>query len=308
MVNVEQMGLVLDALPDPTFILSQKGRYIAVYGGKDERYYHDGRGLVGLYLNDVLPPEKSSHYLGIIEKALQNQGLLIEEYELSNKDVKGLPDEGPSQPIWFEARIQALDFLVDNEPAVLWIATNISKRHEFELQLRQLSYTDQLTGLYNRRKLHRDLSLLFDTFNHHDIPFSILVLDLDHLKLINDQLGHHAGDRTIITVAETCRQQFRKTDNVYRLGGDEFIIALSGVNIEQAITFAECLCESCFSKLQKHAEKGLFATVSIGVATVKPSDEFYEDTLRRADAALYQAKRNGKNRVIANMTATGNMS
>lgn len=300
MINIAQMALVLEALPDPTFILSQSGRYVAVFGGKDDRYYHDGSGLVGLYLSDILNAEKSNYYLGIIDQAIKSRRLLIEEYELSNKDVKGLSNQGPSEPIWFEGRIQALDFLVDNEPVVLWVASNISKRHALEMQLRQLSDTDQLTGLYNRRRLERDLNHLFDTYNRHRIPASILVLDLDNLKMINDQLGHHMGDKVIMAVADTCRQQFRKTDSAYRFGGDEFVIALPGVEYEQAIIFAEFLCDCCFKALQQHAVKGLFASVSIGVATIEAGDTSYEDTLKRADAALYQAKRDGKNRVIAN--------
>ncbi|WP_198781014.1 GGDEF domain-containing protein [Shewanella putrefaciens] len=300
MINIAQMALVLEALPDPTFILSQSGRYVAVFGGKDDRYYHDGSGLVGLYLSDILNAEKSNYYLGIIDQAIKSRRLLIEEYELSNKDVKGLSNQGPSEPIWFEGRIQALDFLVDNEPVVLWVASNISKRHALEMQLRQLSDTDQLTGLYNRRRLERDLNHLFDTYNRHRIPASILVLDLDNLKMINDQLGHHMGDKVIIAVADTCRQQFRKTDSAYRFGGDEFVIALPCVEYTQAIIFAEFLCDCCFKALQQHAVKGLFATVSIGVATIEAGDTSYEDTLKRADAALYQAKRDGKNRVIAN--------
>lgn len=300
MINIAQMALVLEALPDPTFILSQSGRYVAVFGGKDDRYYHDGSGLVGLYLSDILNAEKSNYYLGIIDQAIKSRRLLIEEYELSNKDVKGLSNQGPSEPIWFEGRIQALDFLVDNEPVVLWVASNISKRHALEMQLRQLSDTDQLTGLYNRRRLERDLNHLFDTYNRHRIPASILVLDLDNLKMINDQLGHHMGDKVIMAVADTCRQQFRKTDSAYRFGGDEFVIALPGVEYTQAIIFAEFLCDCCFKALQQHAVKGLFSSVSIGVATIEAGDTSYEDTLKRADAALYQAKRDGKNRVIAN--------
>ncbi|MCS6229869.1 GGDEF domain-containing protein [Shewanella baltica] len=300
MINIEQMALILDALPDPALILSKSGRYVAVFGGKDGRYYHDGSGLVGLYLADVLNPDKTNYFLGIIEQALASRALLIEEYELSNKDVKGLPDAGPDQPIWFEGRIQALDFLVNDEPVVLWVASNISKRHELELQLRQLSDTDQLTGLYNRRRLERDLTVQFDTFQRHRTPTSILILDLDHLKSINDQLGHHAGDKIIIAVAETCRTQFRKTDSAYRFGGDEFVIALPGVEQSQAVKFAEYLCDCFYSALQQHAVNGLFATVSIGVASIEALDTSYEDTLKRADAALYQAKRNGKNRVISN--------
>lgn len=300
MLNIAQMALVLHSLPDPAFVITQSGRYVAVFGGKDDRYYHDGNGLVGLYISDVLSEDKATYFLNNIEKALNNRNLLIEEYELSNKDVKGLPDQGPIEPIWFEGRIQALDFLVDNEPVVLWVASNISKRHDLEVQLRQLSDTDQLTGLYNRRRLERDLNYLFDTYCRYHIPASILMLDLDHLKLINDQLGHHAGDNIIMTVADTCKQQFRKTDSAYRFGGDEFVIALPGVEYAQAIVFAEFLCDCCFKELQKHAVNGLSATVSIGVATFEANDRSYEDTLKRADAALYQAKRDGKNRVIAN--------
>ncbi len=85
MVSIEQMALVLDALPDPAFILSQSGRYVAVFGGKDARYYHDGSGLVGLYLSDVLNDEKTTYYLSIIQQALDSRKLLIEEYELSNR-------------------------------------------------------------------------------------------------------------------------------------------------------------------------------------------------------------------------------
>ncbi len=300
MIKIEEMALVLDALPDPTFVLSKSGKYIAVFGGKDDRYYHDGSGLIGLYLSDVLKADKLNYFLQVIESALTSRKLLIEEYELSNKDVKGLPDIGPEQPIWFEGRIQALDFLVDDEPVVLWVASNISKRHELELQLRQLSDTDQLTGLYNRRRLERDLTFQFDIFQRHRIPTSILILDLDHLKSINDQLGHYAGDQIIIAIAETCRTQFRKTDSAYRFGGDEFVIALPGVEHSQAVEFAEYLCDCFYTELQKYAVNGLFATVSIGVASIEPLDKSYEETLKRADTALYEAKRNGKNRVISN--------
>ncbi|QYK02594.1 sensor domain-containing diguanylate cyclase [Shewanella psychrotolerans] len=297
MIHNEQMTLVLEALPDPAFILSKSGKYIAVFGGKDSRYYHDGSNLVGLTLDEVLTPNKANWFLSIIERALSSKKLQVEEYELSNKDVKGLPDEGPAQPIWFEGRIQALDFLVDDEEVVLWVASNISQRHEFEIQLRELSDTDQLTGLFNRRRLERDLTFQYDSLQRYGIPTAILMLDLDHLKLINDKLGHQVGDETIVAVAKTCRIHFRKTDSAYRYGGDEFVISLPGTNQDQSMAFAEHLRLAFNDELQKLARDGLFATVSIGVATIEPQDDSYEDTLKRADIALYQAKHAGKNRV-----------
>lgn len=298
MINVEQMAAVLEALPDPAFILSRSGKYIAVFGGSDTRYYHDGNGLVGLYIPDLIKPEKANWFLQIIDRALASRKLLVEEYELSNKDVKGLSDEGPEQPIWFEGRIQALNFLVDDEAVVLWVASNISERHNLEIQLRELSDTDQLTGLANRRKLERDLTFHFETFVRHGVPSAVLMLDLDNLKEINDSQGHHVGDEVITAVADTCRAQLRKTDTVCRFGGDEFVVALPNTEHEQAVQFAKRLHQSIGQMLSRFSRGETSVTISIGVTAILPADNSYEDTLKRVDHALYGAKRQGKDRVV----------
>lgn len=299
MISVDQLAAVLDALPDPAFVISRRGKYVAVFGGRDARYYHDGSGLVGSFISDLVKAEKASLFMQLIERALDSGKLLIEEYELSNKDVQGLPDEGPDKPIWFEGRIQSLDFRVDGEPVVLWVASNISERHELEIKLRELSDTDQLTGLFNRRKLERDLNLHYETFERHATPTSVLMFDLDNLKKINDSLGHHAGDEMIRAVADICRAEIRKTDIACRFGGDEFVIALPNTDMRRAVQFADRLHE-CFSEqLGQFSTEGGAATVSIGVASMVPGDRSYEDALKRADRALYTAKRAGKNRVIS---------
>ena len=298
MINIEQVFSILDALPDPAFIISKEGKYVAVFGGRDTRYYHDGSMLVGMTIFDVLKQEKSNWFFKKIAEALTSKKLLIEEYELSNKDVKGLPDEGPEQPIWFEGRIQALDFLVEGEPVVLWVASNITARHELEFKLREQSYTDQLTGLINRRKLKQDLTLKHDTFIRYSTPTSILLLDLDNLKEINDKLGHHTGDKAIIAVANTCRSQLRKIDIACRLGGDEFVIILPETKLKHAILFANRLHDFFNAELSQFSINEKPTTVSIGVTTIIPSDKSYEDMLKRADDALYKAKNQGKNQVV----------
>jgi len=299
MINVQQMGAVLNALPDPAFVLSRSGKYVAVFGGRDERYYHDGSGLVGKYISDLVKPDKAEWFLERIEHALATRRLLIEEYELSNKDIKGLPDEGPSEAIWFEGRIQALEFEVDDEPVVLWVASNISERHELEIRLREQSDTDQLTGLFNRRKLERDLSLHYETFTRHGVTTSILMFDLDNLKKINDHHGHYVGDEMILTVANTCRSELRKTDIVCRFGGDEFVVCLPNTGPDQALQFAERLWASFRKELNRFSVGDVAATVSLGVATMLPEDRSYEDTIRRADGALYEAKARGKDRIVS---------
>ncbi|WP_110458664.1 GGDEF domain-containing protein [Shewanella algidipiscicola] len=297
-VRIEHMTAVLKALPDPTFILSQSGKYLGVFGGNDSRYYHDGSALVGLHLSNLISAEKAQWFLDKITQALQSNKLLIEEYELSDKDVLGVSVDGPDLPIWFEGRIQPLDFTIAGERVVLWVASNISKRHEMERQLREYSDTDQLTGLFNRRRLEQDVSQHYEQWARYSRPCSILMLDLDNLKAINDTLGHHMGDNIIVAMAETCREQCRQADSVYRFGGDEFVLALPCMTAEQALAFAERLRQSTLARFELLAISGLSASVSIGVACMATNDSGYQDSLKRADAALYRAKRAGKNCVV----------
>ncbi|MGI5307932.1 diguanylate cyclase [Rheinheimera sp. WS51] len=299
MVSIENMASVLRALPDPAFIFSSSGKYLAVFGGSDTRYYHDGNGLVGSYISDIVKIEKANWFLQQIKQALSSGNLLIIEYELSNKDVKGLPDEGPDKPIWFEGRVQALDFLIDGEPVVLWVASNITQRHQLEIKLRQLSDTDQLTGLYNRRKLESELMLHYETFKRHASPMAILILDLDNLKLVNDTYGHQVGDKMILAAANACQQQLRKTDIACRFGGDEFVIVLPNTDLQDTVYFANRLRQSFNQALSPFFLEDAAVSVSIGAASMVASDRSYEDTLRRADNALYAAKRQGKNCVVS---------
>ena len=299
MINVEQMAIILDTLPDPAFILSRSGKYVAVFGGRDNRYYHDGSGLVGQYISDLVKPDKANWFLEQIGRALESGKLLIEEYELSNSDVKGLPDCGPEKPIWFEGRIQALSFSVDDEDVVLWVASNISERHDMEIRLREIGDTDHLTGLFNRRKLEHDLMLHYESYVRYSVPTSILMFDLDNLKRINDSKGHHVGDDAIRAVANILRSTLRKTDCACRLGGDEFVVALPNTGYEQAIQFAKRIHDLSRKELSRFSVDSMIVTASIGVTTIVPEDRSYEDTIKRADLALYEAKNGGKDRMVS---------
>ncbi|NVK42732.1 MAG: diguanylate cyclase [Oceanospirillaceae bacterium] len=298
MKNIQILQSLLKALPDPAFVLSRSGRYVAVYGGKDTRYYHDGSGLVGLNISDLVVPEKADWFLQQIALALASRQLHIEEYELSNKDVKGLTDEGPDAPIWFEGRIQALDFQVDDEDVVLWVASNISKRHELENTLRALSYKDQLTGLFNRHRLAQDLTSHYENFIRHGYETAIIMFDLDNLKQVNDVFGHHHGDELLQVVAKICQQEIRKSDLVCRYGGDEFVIVLPNISVQDAVNFAERLRSSFYTQLEKYKVNDIWATASMGATSIQSIDQSYEDTLKRVDRALYQAKANGRDQVV----------
>lgn len=294
----EALQSILAALPDPGFILTESGRYAALYGGTDSRYYHDGSGLVGKRMHDVLQPAKADWFLQQIQAALAQGKMRVVEYELGNRDVLGLPDEGPAEPIWFEGRISPLALRIGGEAAVLWVASNITARKRLEDQLRAQSETDELTGLYNRRKLVADIAAHHQAYVRYGQPTSVIYFDVDHFKSLNDKHGHHAGDAALQAVAQAVRSQLRKTDLAARLGGDEFVVACPHTHAQDAQTFALRLCDSVTAALAPYAPGTQIGSISAGVATTESSDSGPDDLLRRADAGLYEAKRKGRDRVV----------
>ncbi|MYM66639.1 diguanylate cyclase [Pseudoduganella sp. FT55W] len=295
----DQIAALLSALPDPAFILTRSGRYAAIFGGTDSRYYHDGSGLIGKSIADVLNPEKAAWFHAQIAIALASQGLHVVEYPLAAGDVKGVGADGPMETIWFEGRVQPLEYQVMDEDAVLWVASNITASKKLEALLRMQSETDALTGLANRRKLMSGLTEHFELFARYKTPTSVLIFDIDHFKGINDEYGHLAGDKAISTTAEVCRRELRATDFPARLGGDEFVVLMPHTGLEHAMTISERLRVKIAEGLRELGSLGRGATISGGLSEMTLGDTSYEEVLKRADDALYRAKRDGRNRIVS---------
>ncbi|NVM74545.1 diguanylate cyclase (GGDEF)-like protein [Duganella sp. SG902] len=294
----EQIAALLSALPDPAFILTRSGRYAALFGGADSRYYHDGSSLVGKYISDVLSAEKAAWFESQIAMALASRGLHVVEYPLAADDVKGVGGPGPLDPIWFEGRVQPLEYQVMGEDAVLWVASNITASKKLEALLRMQSETDALTGLPNRRKLMSGLTEHFELFARYKTPTSVLIFDIDHFKGINDEYGHLVGDKAITVTAEVCRRELRAADFPARLGGDEFVVLMPHTGAGHALTISERLRLKIAEGLLDLGTLGKGATISGGLSEMTVGDTSYEEVLKRADDALYRAKRDGRNRIV----------
>lgn len=251
---------------------------------------------MGRSMFEVLKEAKAQWFADEIAKALDSGVLHIVEYELSGNDVMGAGD-GPSHAIWFEGRVQALSFPVEGEPAVVWVASNITNKNEVQQKLRQLSETDALTGLYNRRKLIETLDLQLSLFTQQQAQTSVLVFDVDNFKHLNDEMGHHAGDAALVEIARICRQYLRQSDVVARLGGDEFAVVMPGTHRGAALKIAERLRIHVPIILKETLRYE--STISGGVSEFCLPDRLSIDVLTRADAGLYQSKRAGRNRVTA---------
>jgi len=159
----------------------------------------------------------------------------------------------------------------------------------------ELSITDQLTKIYNRLKLEIVFNEEIQRSSRYGEPFSVIMLDIDHFKSINDTFGHEVGDKTLIDIAKILKQNSRAVDTIGRWGGEEFVIILPHTNLNSAISYAEILR----AKIETHPfEVVQSARASFGVSSYMDGDDI-KSILKRADEALYDAKNSGRNRVCS---------
>lgn len=292
-LTLSQYESICESLPDPTFILTESGRYAAILGGKDKRYYHDGSSLVGKRIGDVLTPAKTDWFLAQIRTALASQQMLIAEYELSGHDVLGIPVEGPVEPIWFEGRITALQQTYGGERAVVWVASNITGTKQLQRKLHQQAMSDELTGLHNRRYFIQALSHAYASFKQYGKPACLMYFDVDYFKAINDNLGHPAGDQALRDLSAAVQKAVSADDLFCRLGGDEFALLCQGRSMQEITALAQQLLLSGRQALAPYATVGPAPALSLGIAHFQASDVNVQDVMHRADQALYTSKVQG---------------
>ncbi len=160
--------------------------------------------------------------------------------------------------------------------------------------LKTQAMMDPLTGITNRRAFFQLAKTEIDRSRRYDNPFSVLVLDIDDFKQINDQFGHHTGDDLLITVGETIKQHVRAIDIVSRFGGDEFVILLIKTNRDAAFRIAQKIRQQLLYTMQKHHWP---VTFSMGLVTFLFAPETVDETIKVADELMYQVKNNGKDDV-----------
>ena len=176
---------------------------------------------------------------------------------------------------------------------------DITEQKRREDRLYQRATRDALTGLYNRGHFTEMATIEIDRARRFAEPLSVALLDIDHFKKINDTHGHEVGDKAIVCLATTCAQFIRKIDFIGRIGGEEFAVMLPRANKEPAMETAQRLRIKLAEQRVQVLDKDVHFTVSFGIATLRPTTKDLAELLRNADAALYKAKREGRNRVEA---------
>ncbi|GAA0787104.1 GGDEF domain-containing protein [Marinobacterium sediminicola] len=163
-------------------------------------------------------------------------------------------------------------------------------------ELALLSRTDKLSGLSNRGHWESCMRQEYERFRRTQTPSSLVMLDVDHFKKINDTYGHQAGDEVIRTIADMLRQHARNTDLPGRYGGEEFGVLLVNTDEDNAVTFAERVRLAAENMKLRHGPHMIEFTISLGIAQVSNDHQSHEQWIHDADKALYASKHNGRNR------------
>ena len=182
----------------------------------------------------------------------------------------------------------------------MWAFDRLYRRlFSYQRDVERLAGEDPLTGIANRRQFMASGAQMFDRAKRYKRPASLLVMDLDHFKTINDKYGHAAGDAVLQAAASLLSAHRRGPDVPARLGGEEFAILLPETELPGAVAFAESL-RTALEAMRipiPDTDQELAITMSVGVAQYLPTDESLDLLLHRGDAALYRAKKNGRNQV-----------
>lgn len=206
-------------------------------------------------------------------------------YELS-----AIRQDGTAFPI----TIQGSPSVFNGKPASVGTVLDISAQKIAELRIRELADFDALTGLPNRRLLRDRVTQLLATAEREQSAMTLMFLDLDHFKRVNDSLGHSVGDELLCAVAERLSVSVRRVDTLARLGGDEFIIAMPGIQASGAVEVARRLVAACSAHFSVGGHE-LTVTPSIGISIYPQDGKDIEALLKNADTAMYRAKEQGRN-------------
>ncbi|WP_150430116.1 diguanylate cyclase [Dechloromonas sp. CZR5] len=281
---------VIENSPAATYVKNREGRYLLV-----NRMYEEVTGLsraqtLGKTDADIFPATMAESYRQV-DKEVMATGRTIEAEE-ALVDARG---ETCFLSIKFPTRNTAGEIT-----GICGISTDITQIKHYQKELERLSRFDELTNLYNRRH--------FMTLARHELnrgkryggKISVMMIDIDHFKRVNDNHGHRTGDIVLAAIASQISQALRDTDIAGRLGGEEFSVVLPETELGNAILVAERLRQQVAAgAIDIGSGNTLNCTLSIGVADWTDKTEDVEKLLHRADQALYEAKNSGRNKVVS---------
>jgi len=291
--NEEKFRLIADHSGDCLWVMDLATlRFMYVSPAVTRIYGFTVEEILGQGLSNVLPPES----LAMVRKILEEELALDAAGKADPKRMRTIEVEEYRKDrsrVWIE---NVLSFLRDENQqpvAIVGVSRDVTNRKSMEKELRSLAITDPLTGAYNRRHFQDEMQREISRSERYAHPFSLIMFDIDHFKVVNDRFGHEVGDRVLKELTAMIRGRIRTADLLARWGGEEFMILLANTKLRSAVRLAE--------DLLKQMQAGTFSgvgrvTASFGVAAYRKG-EGIDDILTRVDNLMYKAKRGGRSRL-----------
>lgn len=283
--NVRYKGYI-EHSPEGVYIVDNKGKYLDVNRAATIQTGYSYDELLMLSIPEITYPDDINTAVSAFMK-LQETGAVSVELRLKKKNG------GFTQVIVNATKLQDGNYMA--------FCVDITEQKRIESELEVLATTDPLTHVANRRHFLEFGDNELSRSKRYGRPFSILMMDIDHFKRINDKYGHAAGDAILAELAATCRTMLRDADMIGRLGGEEFAVILPETDTDGAYALAERLRKELAAMSVVNISGIIKITVSIGIAAYHPGDNANLDSiLAMADKAMFAAKDLGRNRVVSN--------
>lgn len=282
---------VVNSLPGIFFLVDEEGQDVLWNTNLETVTGYDGEELASLSLFSLFDANSRIALRHKLQEAFA-QGHAECEAIIVARDGRRIP---------FHIKGECIE--MDGSPHVIGMGVDITQRKRLEDELRRLATTDALTGVATRGHFLDSAELEIERTHRYQRPLSVMMLDIDHFKSINDSHGHAAGDMAIQKVVGVLKQLLRGEDLVGRLGGEEFGVLLPETDSARAVIVAERIREQIAALHIVSGESRISLTVSIGVTEYQRFDTGIDGLLLRADLALYSAKHGGRNRTVLRVAA-----
>lgn len=314
-----------DMIRDPLLILNPKKEFLKVNPKGMKLLGYSWEELSEMTFLEIIPLEENGKAIDQFEAMAEGKEI-IETFHILHKDglkipvecfgrmkedayfiqLKDLREKIQSMEEWDKMKRQLMDKIRERDEYARELQAikdlfreKVKEVEKMREEALLLSYTDDLTGIYNHRFFIQQLSLEVERQRRYPTALSLLMIDIDYFKHYNDINGHLAGDQVLREIAHLLHQGVRQSDIVARYGGEEFAAILIHAEREKAREIAErirrIIADTPFPNERQQPNRNL--TVSIGIATFSPTISTVTDLIREADHALYRAKRKGRNRV-----------
>lgn len=280
----QELEATLRAVPDLLFEVDADGRYLQVHANQPELLVAQREQLLGKRIFDVMPAEAAA----MVHQAVQQ--VLTRGHASGLRICLPLPDGEH----WFELSAARKENAVGKPATAMVLSRDVTQQVRDQEEIARLADYDHLTNLPNRLQLRRLYDRTAARVARQGQTLAVVFLDVDHFKRINDSLGHSVGDQLLVELSRRLRQSLRETDIACRMGGDEFVLVLDDTDADGATHMAQRIQHRLHMPFDLGAYEGGI-TISVGIAMFPEDGDDLDTLLRNADAAMYQAKQEGRN-------------